>query len=454
MKKEDVVREIIKSVGGKENIVNSWHCMTRLRFELKDLTKVDEEAIKGLDGIVGTAFNKEQFQVIIGTTVDKYYNILISELGLELVKVSKESKSDNEKNSLVNKFMNTLSGVFGPIVPAIAGAGMIKGLLSGLIALNVISGSSETVKVIDMMASGVFTFLPFFLAVSAAKKFKTNEYLAVAIAATVMFPTMVDAAKAGEISAFNFAGIIPIPVFNYSGSVIPIIFSILALSYIHGFVDRHIPDVMRTVFTPTITLLISGFVTLAVIGPIGIYLGKGLAVIVSGLFDISPIFAGIIVGAIRPISILTGMHHAMTPIALQNFETQGYDMLMPMMLMANLSITGAAAAIYFKEKTKQEKSVVISASISGLFGITEPALFGVLTKYKKAFIAATVGSSIASAFIAAFGVRIYGYVLSSIFSIPSYIGPYFIFAILGMIMALSISFILSYIMVVKIDKKN
>ncbi|WP_111937217.1 PTS transporter subunit EIIC [Clostridium paraputrificum] len=454
MKKEDVVREIIKSVGGKENIVNSWHCMTRLRFELKDLTKVDEEAIKGLDGIVGTAFNKEQFQVIIGTTVDKYYNILISQLGLELVKVSKESKSDNEKNSLVNKFMNTLSGVFGPIVPAIAGAGMIKGLLSGLIALNVISGSSETVKVIDMMASGVFTFLPFFLAVSAAKKFKTNEYLAVAIAATVMFPTMVDAAKAGEISAFNFAGIIPIPVFNYSGSVIPIIFSILALSYIHGFVDRHIPDVMRTVFTPTITLLISGFVTLAVIGPIGIYLGKGLAVIVSGLFDISPIFAGIIVGAIRPISILTGMHHAMTPIALQNFETQGYDMLMPMMLMANLSITGAAAAIYFKEKTKQEKSVVISASISGLFGITEPALFGVLTKYKKAFIAATVGSSIASAFIAAFGVRIYGYVLSSIFSIPSYIGPYFIFAILGMIMALSISFILSYIMVVKIDKKN
>lgn len=454
MKKEDVVREIIKSVGGKENIVNSWHCMTRLRFELKDLTKVDEEAIKSLDGIVGTAFNKEQFQVIIGTTVDKYYNILISQLGLELVKVSKESKSDNEKNSLVNKFMNTLSGVFGPIVPAIAGAGMIKGLLSGLIALNVISGSSETVKVIDMMASGVFTFLPFFLAVSAAKKFKTNEYLAVAIAATVMFPTMVDAAKAGEISAFNFAGIIPIPVFNYSGSVIPIIFSILALSYIHGFVDRHIPDVMRTVFTPTITLLISGFVTLAVIGPIGIYLGKGLAVIVSGLFDISPIFAGIIVGAIRPISILTGMHHAMTPIALQNFETQGYDMLMPMMLMANLSITGAAAAIYFKEKTKQEKSVVISASISGLFGITEPALFGVLTKYKKAFIAATVGSSIASAFIAAFGVRIYGYVLSSIFSIPSYIGPYFIFAILGMIMALSISFILSYIMVVKIDKKN
>ena len=144
----------------------------------------------------------------------------------------------------------------------------------------------------------------------------------------------------------------------------------------------------------------------------------------------------------------------MTPIALQNFETQGYDMLMPMMLMANLAITGAAAAIYFKEKTKQEKSVVVSSAISGLFGITEPALFGVLTKYKKAFLAATIGSSIASAFIGAFGVRIYGYVLSSVFSIPAYIGPYFVFAVLGMIMALGISFVLSYIMVVKIDKKN
>lgn len=454
MKKEDVIREIIKSVGGKDNINNAWHCMTRLRFDLKDLKKVDEETIKNLDGVIGTAFNKEQFQIIIGTAVDKYYNILLSELGTKFNNVSKEKKEEEGKNSLVTKFMNTVSGVFGPIVPAIAGAGMIKGLISGLIALNIINGSSDTVKVIDMMASGVFTFLPFFLAVSAAKKFKTNQYLAVAIAATVMFPTMVDAAKAGEISAFSFAGIIPIPVFNYSGSVIPIIFAVWMLSYIHKIVDKYVPDVMRTVFTPTITLFISGFLTLALIGPIGIYLGKGLALIVSGLFSISPIFAGIIVGAIRPIAILTGMHHAMTPIALQNFETQGYDMLMPMMLMANLAITGAAAAIYFKEKTKQEKSVVVSSAISGLFGITEPALFGVLTKYKKAFLAATIGSSIASAFIGAFGVRIYGYVLSSVFSIPAYIGPYFVFAVLGMIMALGISFVLSYIMVVKIDKKN
>lgn len=456
MKKEDVVAQIIKGVGGKENINNVWHCMTRLRFDLKDKTKVNQEAIKNLEGIVGSQFNKEQFQIVIGTTVDKYYDILVNNLGLSLSKDStvKDKKSQSEgKKDLITMFMNTVSGVFGPIVPAIAGAGMIKGLIAGLIALKVISGDSDTIRVIDMIASGVFTFLPFFLAVSAAKKFKTNEYLAIAIAATIMFPTMVDTAKAGKISAFYVFGILPIPVFNYSGSVIPIIFAIWVLSYVHKLIDKHMPDTMRTVFTPTLTLFISGFLTLAVTGPIGIFLGRGLAWIIAGLFSISPILAGVIVGAIRPISILTGMHHAMTPIALQNFATQGYDMLMPMMFMTNLSITGAAAAIYFKENTKQDKTIVISSVISGLFGITEPALFGVLTKYKMAFLAATIGSTIASAFISFFGVRLYGYVLSSVFSIPAYIGPYFVYAILGMLIALSVSFALSYLFLVKGNKE-
>ena len=457
MKKEEVVAQIINEVGGKENINNVWHCMTRLRFDLKDKTKVNQEAIQSLEGILGSQFNKDQFQIVIGTTVDKYYDILVNNLGLSINKNSTEENKtpqSKDKKSLSTRFMDTVSGVFGPIVPAIAGAGMIKGLIAGLIALKFISGNTDTLKVIDMIASGVFTFLPFFLAVSAAKKFKTNEYLAVAIAATIMYPTMVDAAKAGKISAFYVLGILPIPVFNYSSSVIPIIFAVWVLSYVHKLIDKYMPDTMRTVFTPTLTLFISGFLTLGVTGPIGIYLGRGLAWIITGLFSISPVLAGIIVGAIRPIAILTGMHHAMTPIALQNFATQGYDMLMPMMFMTNISITGAAAAIYFKENTKQGKTIVISSVISGLFGITEPALFGVLTKYKKAFFAATIGSTVASAFISSFGVRLYGYVLSSVFSIPAYIGPYFVYAMLGIVIAFSVSFALSYLFVVKGDKKD
>ncbi|ASA20176.1 PTS transporter subunit EIIC [Paenibacillus donghaensis] len=450
MSKELIVQDIIAGVGGENNIDNAWHCMTRLRFDLKDKSKVDIEKIKELDPILGAQFSNDQFQIVLGPKVNEYYNVLASELKISDTNAASDG-ADEKKRDFVTIFMNIVSGVFGPIVPAIAGAGLIKGLIAGLTALHIISDQSQTIQIINMMASGVFTFLPFFLAASAAKIFKTNEYLAIAIAATIMFPTMIDAAKAGEISAYHFLDLVPIPVFNYTGTVIPIIFAVWAMSYIQRLVNKFIPEVLKTVVTPTLTLFISGFLALSVIGPIGIYLGNGLAWIVQGLFEISPILAGIIVGAIRPLAVLTGMHHAMTPIALQNFATQGYDMLMPMMCMANFSIVGATFAVYYKVNTQKEKSIVISAAISGLLGITEPALFGVLAKYKKAFLAATIASSVASAFISFFGVRLYGYVLSSIFSIPAYIGPYFVYAISGMVMAIVISFTLCTLFLSKDD---
>ena len=448
MDKREVVKLIIQNVGGKENINNVWHCMTRLRLDLKDNNKINQENINRLDGIMGSQLQSDQYQIVIGTNVKDYYDLFSKEMELSN-NAESQNNSKNSKKGIISIFMDIVSGVFGPIVPAIAGAGMIKGLLAGFIALKIISNESDTVKIIDMAASGVFTFLPFFLAVSAAKIFKTNQYLAAAIAACIMSPNMIAAAKEGAVASFSFLGFVPIPVFNYSGSVIPIIFAVWVLSYVYKMVDKVMPEVLKTVFTPTVTLFIMSFLTLSIIGPVGIYLGKGLAVIIQALFNISPVLAGLIVGAIRPVAILTGMHHAMTPIALQNFQEQGYDMLMPMMFMANMAITGATLAVYFKEKDKKEKSVILSSAISGLLGITEPALFGVLTKYKKAFLAATIGSSAASAFIAFFGVRIYGYILSSIFSLPAYIGPYFPFAVAGILIAIILSCILSYVFVVK-----
>lgn len=456
MNKEESIDLIIAGVGGKANIKNAWHCMTRLRFDLLDQSKANLDQIKLIPGVIGANFQSEQCQVVIGTQVKSYFDILSEKIGLQDTSEKEKASTPTrkERKGIVSLFMDTVSGVFGPIVPAIAGAGMIKGLLAGLVALNIVPKTSDTVLIIDLIASGVFYFLPFFLAISAAKIFKTNEYLAAAIAACLMFPTLIDAAKVlaanpAAIDKYYLLDIIPIPIFNYSGSVIPIIFSVLALSYIHRWVDKIMPNILKTVFTPTFTLFIAGLVALTIIGPIGIYLGKLLALFIQSLFDVSSVFAGAIVGAIRPIAILTGMHHAMTPIALQNFSSQGYDMLMPMMFMANMAITGATAAMYFKVKTKQEKTVIISAAVSALLGITEPALFGVLTKYKKAFLAATLASAIASAFIAFFGVRLYGYILSSIFSLPAYIGPYFIFAVSGVILAIVISFVVAYVTVKK-----
>ncbi|UYA62378.1 PTS system, beta-glucoside-specific IIB/IIC component [Pectobacterium sp. F1-1] len=461
MGKNDVIQSIIKLVGGSENINKAWHCMTRLRFDLIDENKVQTDAIRNLPGILGAQHQSEQFQIIIGPQVNEYYELLSAQLSTTATSpTTTQPDAQKAKKGLVSLFMDTVSGVFGPIVPAIAGAGMIKGLLAGLIALKVVSAKTDTVIVLDLIASGVFYFLPFFLAISAARIFKTSEYLAAAVAACLMYPSLIEAAKAlasnspNAVSAFYFIGVLPIPVFNYAASVIPVIFSVLALSYIHRWVDRIMPSVLKTVFTPTLTLFIAALVSLTVIGPFGIYLGKLLALFIQSLFDVSSIFAGFVVGAIRPVAILTGMHHAMTPIALQNFSNQGFDMLMPMMCMANMAIAGATFAIYFHAKTRQDKSVVLSAGVSALLGITEPALFGVLTKYKKAFISATIASSIASAFIAYFGVRLYGYILSSIFSLPAYIGPYFSYAVSGMAIAIVLSFTLTYILVVRASKQS
>ena len=450
METQDAISRIILLIGGKENINNVWHCMTRLRFDLIDDNKVEKEELKKLPGVLGAQLQSDQFQIIIGPKVSSWYERLLAALG----PVGEEAaEKPHQCKGLVSLFMDTVSGVFGPIVPAIAGAGMIKGLLAGLIALKAVPQNSDTVMIIDLIASGVFYFLPFFLAVSAAKIFKTNEYLAVAVAACLMYPTLIDAAKAlaahrdGAASALWLLNAVPIPVFNYASSVIPVIFSVLALKYIYAWVDRIMPEVLKTVFTPTLALFIGALAALVIIGPVGIWLGKALAWFIEGLFGISASFAGLVVGAIRPVAILTGMHHAMTPIALQNFSDRGYDMLMPMMFMANMSIAGATFAIWRVSKNRQQRTVTLSAAISALLGITEPALFGVLTRYKKAFVAATVASSLASAFIAFFGVRLYGYILSSIFSLPAYIGPYFIFALSGVAIAIVLSFTLTTLLV-------
>lgn len=447
MKHHDVAKRIIENVGGADNIQNVWHCMTRLRFKLKNYELVNHEALMKEQAVVGTNHKNEQLQIVIGTNVNEYYETVASLLGMDTQDASTESNEPTESKGIISTFMDIVSGVFGPIVPAIAGAGMIMGLMSGLSALNIISNESHTYIVIDMISKGVFTFLPFFVAASAARIFKTNQYLAIAIAASLQVPAMTNAVAEGVIDQFNLFGFLPVPVFSYAGTVIPIIIAVWALSHIHRFIDKILPEVLRTVFTPTLSLFIAGILTLVVIGPAGIYLGNWLAAGVEWLFGVSPILAGIIVGGIRPIAVFTGLHHAMTPIALQNFANQGYDMLMPMMFMANISITGATAAMYLKVNTKEEKSIAISAVVSGFLGITEPALFGVLTKNAKAFIAATVGSSVASAFISFFGVRIYGYILSSVFSLPAYVGEYFIFIILGIIIAFATAFIITYMLV-------
>jgi len=451
MKEKDTIKKIIEYVGGKENIKKAWHCMTRLRFDLYNDFLIQHDKVKQLDGVIGEQLQSDQYQIIIGTNAQRYHAVLIEELAID--EVQEKEHENNKKKGLFSRLLDVVSGVFGPIVPAIAGAGMVKGVIAGLIALKVLSADTETVKILDLIASSVFYFLPFFIAVSAAKIFKTNQYLAISIAAGFMYPTLNDAAKLGEVSQFHFIGL-PVPVINYSGMVIPVILSVWALSYIYKVVDKYMPNVLRSVFTPTLTLLIGVPFALIVSGPLGGYVGKGLAFFVQSLFDISPILAGVVMGGLRPIEIVFGVHHAMTPIALQNFAEKGYDMIMPMMFMTNMAICGATLAMFFKANNKAEKSIILSAAISALLGITEPALFGVLIKNRKAFIGCTIGSAVASTFFAMMGVRIYGYILSSIVSLVAYVGPYFLDALIGISLAIGTSFLITHFSVKKYYDSN
>lgn len=447
MAHSEAVAAIIDAAGGKANITNAWHCITRLRFATKDQDAIDYEKLNAVAGVMGSRYQNGQLQVIIGTDVEEYYDEAVEQLGLaKQAAIDENLDAEAGNRTIVGKFMDIVSGTFGPIVPAIAGAGMIKGLMSGLAAVGVISNTSDTYLVLDMLASGVFTFLPFFVAFSSARIFKTNQFVAVAIAAAMQYTTMTNAAAAGEISQYLLFDVIPVPVFNYGGTVIPILCSTLLLSYVWRLVDKVLPKATRTVFTPMISLFVTGAIALTVIGPIGIYLGDLLATFVNVLFDFSPIVAGFILGVTRPILVFTGLHHAMTPVALQNFAAQGWDMLMPTMFMANLAMAGATAAMYFKTKDANERSIIVSAVVSAFLGITEPALFGILSKYRKAFVSACLGAGIASAFICAFGVRIYGYILSSVFSLVAYIGPYFPFAIAGLVIAVGSSFAIATVL--------
>ena len=448
MEKKELL-EIIKFLGGKDNLIKFWNCMTRLRFQVKDESKIDFDKIKEIKGVLGTQKQNDQYQVIVGPSANKYFEILKKELEVN-ENNTEENNEPKVKKSLISRLLDIVSGGFGPIIPAIAGAGMLKGILSGLLALKILDGSSETVKIFDLIASGVFYFLPFYLAVSVARILKTSEYLALALASALMYPTLMDAAIAGQIKAFHFFGL-PIPVIKYSSTVIPIIISVWAMKYIHKYVDKYMPEVLRTIFTPTLTLIISIPLTLIVIGPLGTYFGQIIAWLINIMFSFSNVVAGFIVAGIRPAITVGGMHHVMTPMFFNNFETKGYDFLMPLCFMANLAMGGATLGLLFRTKDKNKKSIIISSTISAILGITEPALFGVLIKYKRAFIAATLGAAIAGGFISYFEVKIYGYILSSIVSLPAYIGPYFVYAILGVVIAIGCSAIFSYILVKDID---
>ncbi|MGG5372190.1 beta-glucoside-specific PTS transporter subunit IIABC [Enterococcus sp. AZ196] len=419
----ELTSTLIDLVGGKNNITAAWHCVTRLRFNVIDDSKIKIDEIKNTKGVMGAQFSGDQFQIIIGNEVSKVFDEVENQLGA----LANDGGSVNgKKGNIVNTLMDTISGIFTPALPALVGTGLLKGVLALCTAFNWLPMESTGYQVLNIVADCAFYFLPFILAVSSARRFKTNEYLALCIAGALLYPTMTSGAAAlmaGEtVNQLSLFGVLPIPYLTYSSSVIPIILATYLLKHVHNFVKKWMPATLTTMFTPMLTLLLVIPVTLVVLGPIGTYIGGALAGVINWLFQTAGFIGGAIIGAFYPLLVMTGMHWALSPIMIDTFGKLGFDnTLMPAMLAATFAMAGATFGVFLKTKNKDMKQLSLSAGISAVLGITEPAMYGVVMKLKKPFYAAIISGGIVGIVFNLFNVKTFGMAMPGLIALPGYV---------------------------------
>ncbi|MEH7694589.1 beta-glucoside-specific PTS transporter subunit IIABC [Bacillus altitudinis] len=418
MENKELAGKIVKLIGGTENISQSWHCITRLRFNLNDESQVKVDELKTLDGVLGAQFQSGQFQVIIGAKVAEVYEE-IDHLAGHSSNDSAPVKNTSKMNPIEVVF-DVISGIFTPILPAIVGSGLIKGIMALFVSLGWLTETSSTYQVLQIFSNAVFYFLPFLIAYSAAKKFKTRESLALALAGILLYPTMIEGAAKGA-DPLSFLGL-SIPLNNYTSSVLPIILGVLLLSFVDKWITKAIPKSLSIVFTPVLSLMITAPLTLAFIAPIGNVSGQYLEIFFTSLFNFAGPIAGLLMGGLMPLIVLTGMHYAFFPSTLASFEKVGYDiMLLPMNFIANMAQAGAVLGVIIRTKRVETRSLALSTLLPSFFGITEPAIYGVTLRLKKPFYASLIGGAVGGCFYGLFSVKTTAFSIPGITSLPTYI---------------------------------
>ncbi|WP_144471097.1 beta-glucoside-specific PTS transporter subunit IIABC [Bacillus pumilus] len=417
MENKELAQEIVKLIGGTENISQSWHCITRLRFNLNNESKVKVDELKTLDGVLGAQFQSGQFQVIIGAKVAEIYEEIDHVVG-HSSNDSTPVKNTSKMNPIEVVF-DVISGIFTPILPAIVGSGLIKGIMALFVSLGWLTETSSTYQVLQIFSNAVFYFLPFLIAYSAAKKFKTRESLALALAGILLYPAMIEGAAKGA-DPLSFLGL-SIPLNNYTSSVLPIILGVLLLSFVDKWITKAIPKSLSIVFTPVLSLMITAPLTLAFIAPIGNVSGQYLEIFFTSLFNFAGPIAGLLMGGLMPLIVLTGMHYAFFPSTLASFEKMGYDiMLLPMNFIANMAQAGAVLGVIIRTKRVETRSLALSTLLPSFFGITEPAIYGVTLRLKKPFYASLIGGAVGGCFYGLFSVKTTAFSIPGITSLPTY----------------------------------
>ncbi|MEK3872014.1 MULTISPECIES: beta-glucoside-specific PTS transporter subunit IIABC [unclassified Paenibacillus] len=444
MDNKEMSKKIIEFIGGKDNISDLTHCVTRLRFVLKDEAKAQTEEIEKLN-VLGVQKQGGQYQIIVGDNVGKLYNEIIEQIpGFEDSSNQGQAQADTKKESTFNRLISTLSSILVKALPPLVGGGMLKGILYFFTSNGWLDPASSLGTILDIASNCMFYFFPFLLAVSAAQKFKTNEYMALSLAGALMYPSMIKAAAEGAEPIKLFG--LPIPMIDYSSSVIPIILSVLLLKYVYGYIQKIMPSIVNSIFTPLLTIIIMVPVSLSLLAPLGYYGGNYLAYGIDWIVKTVPWLAGFVIGAIRPFLVLTGMHHAIRPILLQQIATFGYTNISPANFLSTIAQATSTLAVYMLIKEKSKKQLALSSTFSGFLGVTEPALYGIIIKYKAALIGTVLGGGIGGMVATIMGAKAYASSMPSIFSIPVYAGGGFASILVGLLFTLAATFVITIVL--------
>lgn len=429
-KYQELAKKIVANVGGKENINGLTHCITRLRFKLKDESKANDEILKNMDGVVTVMKSGGQYQVVIGNHVPAVFEDVV-----EVTGVMSEDGGEKTNQGIFNTLIDVISSVFQPFLGALAASGMIKGINALLVATGVLATTSGTYQMLNGVGDALFYFMPVAVAVAAAKKFNVNQYVGLAIGAALVYPSLqLDAfSAAGEpiMTLFNgslfaspvyttFLGI-PLVATNYTSSVVPAIFVVWVASKVQKVAKKTLPELLQAFFVPFFVLLISVPLGFLVIGPVISLLTNLLAGGFDALMNFSPILFGLILGTLWQVLVIFGLHWSVIPIAMIQLSSLGFATALIGTFGASFAQTAAVFAMYFKLKNPKEKALVIPAVISGLCGVTEPAIYGLSLPKKKPFIFSMIGGGISGAFLAAMGARQFTMGGLGVFGIPSFV---------------------------------
>ncbi|HAH94227.1 PTS transporter subunit EIIC [Dielma fastidiosa] len=412
-----VAKQILTHIGGAENIINLGNCATRLRINLKDNGKVEMEALKQIKGVVGAVLNPGQLQVIIGPDVG---NVCKTMRQIGNLKNENAAEEDGKK-PIVSRILDTISGIFTPILPAIVAAGMMQAVIALLTNFTSIDAGGSTMVIFNVIANAAFYFLPVMIAFSAAKKFNCNPFMAVFLAGILLHPDLIN--LLAQETAADFFGI-PVISASYASSVIPIILGVWLMSYVEKLADRVSPNCLKFLMKPLLTIIITAPITLIVLGPLGSILGGYLAQFIQFLNGKAGWLVITFMGCFTPFIVMTGMHYSLFPLVFQSLATFGYETIMSVgSLPSNMAQGAACFAVALKTKNSEMRQIAVSAGVTAVLGITEPALYGVTLKLKRPLAAVMAGGAVGGLYAGLVSLKAFGFVTPGLTAFPVYIGP-------------------------------